>query len=72
MSQAYTLQYLHRVNDDGTIDSICRECFTTVATSTSEVALKSKEQKHRCDPSLLERYKKVRQYKNFPVSPRLA
>ncbi len=72
MSQAYTLQFLHRLNDDGTIDSICRECFTTVATARSNSALKSQEEKHGCDLSLLERYKKVRAYKNFPIVPRLA
>jgi hypothetical protein len=72
MSQAYTLQFLHRLNDDGTMDSICRECFTTVATTISESALKGEEQRHACDPALLDRYKKVRPYKNFPVTPRLA
>ena len=72
MAQAYTLQFLHRLNNDGTIDSICRQCFITVATATSRSALDREQQKHRCDPSLLERYKKVRPYKNFPVTPRLA
>ena len=68
MSHAYTLKYLHRLNDDGTVDSICRECFTTVANAISESALKNAEQKHACDPLLLERYKKVRAYKNFPAT----
>ena len=72
MSQAYTLKYLHRLNDDGTIDSICRECFVTVATATSRSALDPEQQKHRCDPFLLERYKKIKSYKNFPIAPRLA
>ncbi len=72
MSQAYTLKFLHRLNHDGTIDSICRECFITVATATSSSALDRDEQRHRCNPSLLERYKKAQSYKNFPVAPRLA
>ena len=58
MAHAYTLQFTHRLNDDGTMDSICRECFTTVATAKSSSALEPLEHKHRCDASLLERYKK--------------
>ena len=50
------------------MDSICRECFITVATATSRSALESEEQRHRCDPALLERYKKVRTYKNYPTA----
>ena len=72
MSRAYTLQFLHRINNDGTIDSICRECFITVATARFGSALAREEQRHSCDPSLLERYKKVQPYKNFPVAPRVA
>lgn len=60
MPQPYTLQFLHRLNDDGSIDSICRECFATVATSTSEASLELEELSHACDPRLIERYKKVR------------
>lgn len=60
MSQPYTLQFIHRLNEDGTIDSICRDCFLTVATSTSEADLERGERKHACDPQLIERYKKVR------------
>ncbi len=53
----HTIQFVHRLNDDGTIDSICRECFVTVATAVSESALEREERKHICDPLLLERYK---------------
>lgn len=62
MPQTYTLQFLHRLNDDGTIDSICRECFLTVATAFSTAELESEERKHHCEPSLLERYKKHRSH----------
>ena len=58
MTQTFTLQFLHRLNEDGTIDSICRDCFVTIATALSESNLDCEERKHRCDPSLLERYKK--------------
>lgn len=59
MAQIYTLQFIHRLNDDGTIDSICRDCFATVATSISGAELEREEQEHICDTLLIERYKKV-------------
>ena len=58
MTQIFTLQFLHRLNEDGTIDSICRDCFLTIATALSESDLEREERKHRCEPLLLERYKK--------------
>jgi hypothetical protein len=60
MAQTYTLKFTHRLNDDGTIDSICRECFLTVATALSRSDLEQREREHTCDAALLERYKKVR------------
>ena len=60
MAQTYTLQFIHRLNSDGTIDSICRECFLTVATATSTADLEREEHQHTCDAWLLQRYKKVR------------
>ena len=47
--------FAHRENRDGTIDSICRTCFATIATSIRESELGRKEQEHRCDPMALER-----------------
>jgi hypothetical protein len=38
----------HRKNDDGTYDSICTECFQTVATFEHEHELKQAEEIHRC------------------------
>ena len=35
MTQTHTVQFIHRLNDDGTIDSICRDCFVTIATEES-------------------------------------
>ena len=59
MTQPLTVQFVHRFNEDGTIDSICRDCFMTVATALSESALEHEERKHNCDPALLHhRYKK--------------
>jgi hypothetical protein len=60
MSQTHTVQFVHRLNADGTIDSICRDCFITVVTAVSESVLEREERKHNCDPWLLERYKKLR------------
>ena len=58
MTQTHTVQFAHRLNQDGTIDSICRDCFITVATAVSESALEREEQKHNCNRSLLDWYKK--------------
>ena len=53
MTQTHTVQFVHRFNEDGTIDSICRDCFVTVATEVSSSHLELEERKHKCDPSLL-------------------
>ena len=47
-------KFSHRVNDDGTIDSICPQCFKTVATATQESDLDPAESRHCCDPFLIE------------------
>jgi hypothetical protein len=38
----------HRQNPDGSFDSICTECFATVATEATEDALKAAEIAHDC------------------------
>lgn len=43
-------QFAHRVNRDGTIDSICRDCFATVATVEREADLANAEKDHVCSP----------------------
>ena len=58
MTQAPTLHFAHRLNEDGTIDSICRDCYVTVATASSEADLVREECAHTCDPVLLEHYEK--------------
>lgn len=42
-------EFAHRVNLDGTIDSICLYCFRTVATSHDEPALLFHQAHHVCD-----------------------
>jgi len=59
MTHTHTVQFVHRLNEDGTIDSICRDCFATVTSSASETALEREERRHICEPWLLERYKKL-------------
>lgn len=41
----------HRMNNDGTTDSICPKCFTTVGCSTWEADLDRMEAAHICDPA---------------------
>ena len=42
--------FAHRLNEDGTIDSICLSCFRTVVTTSDEVELPEHELKHKCEP----------------------
>ena len=42
------LAFPHRQNQDGTIDSICPHCFSTVATSSDETILLGAERLHKC------------------------
>lgn len=45
--------YAHRHNSDGSYDSICTKCYSTVATAESEGSLASSESAHICQPSAL-------------------
>jgi hypothetical protein len=65
MTQTFTVQFVHRLNEDNSIDSICRNCFITVATATLISNLEREERKHRCDPLLLQRYKKCQHREIF-------
>jgi hypothetical protein len=51
-------QFVHRKNEDGTFDSICRSCFVTVATARFESELEGEEHDHICDPRDLKRTQK--------------
>ncbi len=46
-------EFPHRMNKDGTIDSICPSCFSTVGRSTWEADLDRLEAAHVCDPARL-------------------
>jgi hypothetical protein len=42
--------FARRTNADGSIDSICRKCYITVASATRESDLVCFEREHICDP----------------------
>lgn len=46
--------FAHRVNRDGTIDSICKTCYMTVGTAEETLPLVKLEAAHVCDPWRLE------------------
>jgi hypothetical protein len=43
----------HRRNLDGTHDSICPDCYLTVASTPDEFELAQHENAHECDPAQL-------------------
>jgi hypothetical protein len=45
--------FAHRVNRNGTHDSICRACYATVASTTEEAELAEHERTHLCDRAYL-------------------
>ena len=45
---AITSSFPHRLNKDGSYDSICSHCFMTVASHTSESELEPLEYDHQC------------------------
>jgi hypothetical protein len=53
------MPFPHRVNCDGTIDSICDCCFATVATSTVEANLASPEAAHICEQARVEHFRQM-------------
>jgi hypothetical protein len=40
--------FVHRVNDIGTVDSICLHCFATIASLPKETGLEQNENAHSC------------------------
>ncbi|HKF50278.1 MAG TPA: hypothetical protein VKB38_23150 [Terracidiphilus sp.] len=53
------VKFTHRDNGDGTFDSICWECFTTIATANCEGDLEKPEQSHACEPSTRDHYAQI-------------
>ena len=57
-------EFPHRMNKDGTTDSICPRCFATVGRSTWEADLDRMEAAHVCEPS---RLNSSNQHRRMPV-----
>jgi hypothetical protein len=53
------MPFPHRLNCDGTVDSICDCCFATVATATVEADLEPLEAVHLCEPSRVAYYHQI-------------
>lgn len=49
MGQVSRIAFPHRHNRDGSFDSICPQCFQTVAKSSTEADLEAAERVHDCD-----------------------
>lgn len=60
-------EYPHRTNKDGTIDSICPDCYRILATSTWEAELERLEADHVCE-GRLPAYLEMRPLTPFAVS----
>jgi|HubBroStandDraft_6_1064221.scaffolds.fasta_scaffold3950660_1 hypothetical protein len=54
-----TSQFVHRENADGTYDSFCRKCFTTIQSAKCEADLRDAETEHTCDPHVLEHFRRL-------------
>jgi hypothetical protein len=52
-------KFAHLANRDKTFDSVCCECFLTVATAECEADLVKGERDHVCDPSTIETYRRA-------------
>jgi hypothetical protein len=50
MNGQTTPRFPHRRNNDGSYDSICTECFVTIATAKDESQLAGAEGTHVCNP----------------------
>jgi hypothetical protein len=48
------LIFPHRLNEDGSYDSICTACFVTVGTDFDEAQLRRSEAAHLCNPLQLQ------------------
>jgi hypothetical protein len=66
------MSYPHRKNADGTVDSICPECFRTVATVWSEWELAEAERAHRCDVGRMAELRRDRAFCAGPSFPAVA
>lgn len=62
-------KFAHRDNRNGTFDSICRECFATIATAQWEASLEAAERAHVCDPEEAARFAEMHGFYSAPGVP---
>lgn len=53
------MPFVHRVQRNGTVDSICDQCFITVGTTAAESELQLLENAHICEPARIAYYHHV-------------
>jgi hypothetical protein len=53
MAPARYIAHPHRHNPDGSVESICINCFATIARAGDKAALTEQEKKHSCDRQVL-------------------
>ena len=46
-------KFPHRLNRDGSYDSICLKCFATVANTQTEIELTAFDKSHACNHAML-------------------
>jgi hypothetical protein len=51
MADKLIVFYPHRRNRDGSFDSICLNCFATLATAKTEADLLELDKRHICQPA---------------------
>jgi hypothetical protein len=49
-------KFVYLLNEDGTVDSICRRCFVTIATAHRKSDLEREESNHVCETYGLKRF----------------
>jgi hypothetical protein len=54
------VHFPHRLNHNGTIDSICPKCFATIGTSMWEADLDRSESRHICESWRLAQFNRIR------------
>jgi hypothetical protein len=65
MAQLAALTFAHRVNSNGTTDSICRTCLAIVVNAFWEADLEAAERNHECDSLRVEQ---IRTFREKPVT----
>ena len=74
IDRSANFEFPHRMNKDGTIDSICPRCFVTLGRSTWEADLDRMEAAHLCQPAIPASFRERRRISVFsePISDPLS